>query len=183
MRELVFLLEEPSARELLQTIVPQILGNAYSVQYIVFDGKQDLEKKLTFKLKYYCNPDAVFIVMRDQDSGDCMKIKAELKTKCEEAGKSHFLIRIACHELETFYLADLAAVEKAFGKPVAKLQNKQKYRNPDDLSNAKEELQKLCPAYSEISGSRKIAPFMDITNTRSMSFSHLVRGIKKISGM
>ena len=51
MRELVFLLEEPSARELLQTIVPQILGNAYSVQYIVFDGKQDLEKKLTFKLK------------------------------------------------------------------------------------------------------------------------------------
>ena len=183
MRELVFFLEEPSARELLQIIVPQILDDAYSTRYIVFEGKQDLEKKLAFKLKNYCNPDAVFIVMRDQDSGNCIEIKNKLQKKCEEAGQSHFLVRIACHELETFYLADLAAVEKAFGKPVAKLQNKQKYRNPDDLSNAKEELQKLCPSYSEISGSRKIAPFMDITNTRSMSFSHLVRGIKKISGM
>ena len=183
MRELVFLLEEPSVVELLKIIVPHIIGTTYPTKYIIFDGKQDLEKKLTFKLKYYCNPDAVFIVMRDQDSGDCMKIKNELKTKCEEAGKSHFLIRIACHELETFYLADLAPVEKAFGNSVVKLQNKQKYRNPDNLANAKDELKKLCPSYSEISGSRKIAPFMDIANTRSISFSHLVRGIKKISSM
>lgn len=183
MRELVFLLEEPSTKELLEIIVPQIIDNTYCIRYIVFDGKQDLEKKLTFKLKHYCNSDAVFIVMRDQDSGNCIKIKNELQKKCEESGKHHFIIRIACHELETFYLADLAAVEKAFGVSVAKLQNKQKYRNPDNLTNAKEELQKLCPAYSEIFGSRKIAPFMNLSNTRSMSFSHLIKGIKKISGM
>ena len=91
MRELVFLLEEPSARELLQIIVPQILGNAYSVQYIVFDGKQDLEKKLTFKLKYYCNPDAMFIVMRDQDSGNCIEIKNKLQKNVKKPANLIFL--------------------------------------------------------------------------------------------
>lgn len=183
MREFVFLLEEPSAQELLKVIVPQIIGDTYPTRYIVFDGKQDLEKRLTFKLKHYCNPAAVFVVVRDQDSGDCIKIKTELQKKCEESGKHHFLIRIPCHELETFYLADLSAVEKAFGVFVTKLQNRKKYRNPDTLSNAKEELQKLCPAYTEVAGSKKIAPFMSVSNTRSISFFHLVNGIKKISGI
>ena len=45
MRELVFLLEEPSVVELLKIIVPHIIGTTYPTKYIIFDGKQDLEKK------------------------------------------------------------------------------------------------------------------------------------------
>ena len=46
MRELVFLLEEPSVVELLKIIVPHIIGTTYPTKYILFDVKQDLEKKL-----------------------------------------------------------------------------------------------------------------------------------------
>jgi hypothetical protein len=44
MSHLVFFLEEPSAREMLQGILPNILSDEISTQFVVFEGKQDLEK-------------------------------------------------------------------------------------------------------------------------------------------
>lgn len=180
MKELVFLLEEPSAEVLLNTIVPKLIAADDMFRCIVFEGKQDLEKNVTKKLRGYCNPNAGFIILRDQDSGDCVAIKQKLIEKCSASGKTSFLVRIACHELEAFYLADLQAVEKAYSKPLSKLQNKKKYRLPDQLENPKDELKKICSDYSEIDGSRKIAKHMDITNIRSVSFKNLITGIQKL---
>lgn len=179
MKELVFLLEEQSAKIFLSIIISK-LQNPYPVRYIVFDGKQDLEKNISRKLKAYCNPNAVFIILRDQDSGDCLAIKNRLVNECFTSGKKSFLVRIACHELETFYLADLKAVEKAYCKPIGKFQNNKKYRIPDFLENPKCELKKICPEYREIDGARKITPYIDITNIRSTSFKNLVNGIQKL---
>ena len=45
MIELVFLLEEPSAKAMIEGILPQlILESDLVIRYIVFEGKQDLEK-------------------------------------------------------------------------------------------------------------------------------------------
>ncbi len=103
MTELVFLLEEPSAREMLRGLLPRILPPGVSFRLIAFEGKQNLEGQLALKIRGYRVPDARFIVIRDQDSGDCRRIKAKLKALCAGAGHESALIRIACRELESWY--------------------------------------------------------------------------------
>ncbi|HLO83580.1 MAG TPA: DUF4276 family protein [Nostocaceae cyanobacterium] len=183
MKELVFVLEEPSARVMIEVIFPKIVPKELEiiVRYIVFEGKQDLEKQITKKLQGYNNPDAVFIILRDQDSGDCQAIKTKLKQKCEEANKPQTIIRLACRELESWYLADLEAVEQAFNKTkLSSLQNKKQFRNPDNLGSPSKELKTLVPEYQKINGSRMIAPYLNLENTRSRSFYHFISSIKKI---
>src|SRR5690606_41825053 len=59
----------------------------------LFEGKQDLEKRLPIRLRAWQNPDARFIVMRDQDSGDCVVIKQGLVNICSSAGHPNALDR------------------------------------------------------------------------------------------
>lgn len=111
MKEIVFLLEEPSAKVMLEIILPKLLDDSIGFKCISFEGKQDLEKQLVRKIKCYQNPEARFIVLRDQDSACCHDVKSNLVRLCEQTGKlAHCKVRIACHELETFYLGDLLAV-------------------------------------------------------------------------
>lgn len=179
MRELVFFLEEPSAKAMLEALLPKIAPSEIIVRYLIFEGKQDLEKQLQRKLRCYQNPEATFIILRDQDSADCLTVKTKLKQQCVAAKKPHAIVRIACRELESWYLADLAAVEKAFAyKKLVTQQNDRKFRDPDRLGSPSKELKLLVPEYQKIDGSRRIAPYLDIDNPRSRSFHHLMRTIK-----
>ncbi len=182
MSQIVFFLEEPSAQEMLKGVLPRILPPSMSCRYVVFDGKQDLEKRLPMRLRAWKDPAAKFIVMRDKDSGDCVTIKENLRQKCTRAGHADVLIRIACHELESFYLGDLRAVEKAFKiEKLAKQQNKAKFRDPDKLANPSQELKRLVPTYQKMSGSRAIAPFLEVTANCSTSFNALVSGLRRLA--
>lgn len=181
---LVFFLEEPSAREMLKGLLTKLLPPSIQVQYVVFEGKQDLEKRLPMRLRAWQQPNAMFVVMRDQDSGDCQSIKQGLVAKATEAGHPETLVRIACHELESFYLGDLKAVAEALGpKNLARQQNSKKFRNPDQLANPKQELKRLVNNYQQVSGSRAIGPLLDIDNNRSNSFNALIRGIRQLTGV
>lgn len=183
MTQLVFFLEEPSAKEMLKGLLPRLLPVDVTAQYVVFEGKQDLEKRLPMRLKAWLQPDAKFIVMRDQDNGNCVTIKQNLLDKCTASGKPESLVRIACHELETFYLGDLNAVVLAIGPAsIGKLQNKAKFKKPDRLANPSEELKKLAPSYQKVSGSRAIGPLLDINNNQSNSFNALINGVKRLVG-
>ena len=97
---LVFLLEEPSAREMLKGLLPRVLPHPMQIRYIVFEGKQDLEKNIIRRLRGWRVPDSVFVVLRDQDAADCLTVKRKLARKCEEAGKPETIVRIACREIE-----------------------------------------------------------------------------------
>ena len=182
MTTLVFFLEEPSAKEILHGILPQILPEHVVPRFIVFEGKQDLEKQLVRKLKLWQLPDSRFIVLRDQDAGDCRKIKKNLREKCREAGRMDTIVRIACHELESFYLGDLQAVEK--GLPMsglAKRQNQRKFRQPDNLPNPARELTMLTKkSYQKISGSRAIGKYLNPEDNRSNSFNVLIKAVRDI---
>ena len=117
--KIVFMLEEPSAKSMLQVIVPKIIPKHIQVQYVSFDGKTNLEKELERKLRWWLEPDTCFLIMRDQDLEDCRVLKDRLLKIVEKSGKeSVSVIRIACHELETFFLGDLVAVEKVYPSPV-----------------------------------------------------------------
>lgn len=184
MSTFVCLTEEPSAKYMLEKIIPRILPNTPDIKFIVFEGKQDLEKQLVLKLKHWLTPDTKFLIIRDQDSGDCLKIKQNLLLKIKEAGKLDVsLVRIACHELESFYLGDLQAVEQGLKMSgVSRKQRQSKYRIPDNLGNASEELEKITKyKYQKIAGSKAIAPFLKLDGTnKSRSFNVLVDGIRKL---
>ena len=182
MRELVFFLEEQSAKEMLDSFLPELLDKNTCHRCIYFEGKQDLEKQLKKRLRNWCNPNTNFIVLRDQDSEDCTVVKQRLADICTEAGKPHSLVRIVCHELESWYLGDLQSVEKGLKlSGLAGKQQNRKFRNPDRLSNAKQELKKLTKnSYQPISGSREIGSYMSVENNRSHSFKVFISGVKKL---
>ena len=186
MKTLVFLLEEPSAEEMLKGVLPRILPEDVFVQYITFDGKTDLDNNVELKIRAWRTPNTYFALMRDKHSGDCIVIKAGLVEKCQRAGRADSLVRIACHELESYYLGDLAAVEQGLQeRGVGRKQGKAKYRNPDALANAADELGKLTSMkYQKASGSRAIGPYLTVDNSnRSHSFNLLVSGIKSLLGL
>ncbi|MEB4591695.1 DUF4276 family protein [Candidatus Thiothrix sp. Deng01] len=181
MGTLVFFLEEPSSREMLKGLLPRLLPETIGTQYVVFEGKQDLEKRLPKRLAAWQIPDCRFVVLRDQDSGNCVSIKQGLLQKCQDAGKTDALVRIACRELESWYLGDLQAVEQALKvNGLSSQQDKSKYRDPDSLGNPAEELAKLVPTYQKVSGSRVLGPHLDIENNRSTSFRFFVSGVRKL---
>ncbi|MFC1856391.1 DUF4276 family protein [Thermodesulfobacteriota bacterium] len=183
MKYLIFLLEEPSAMAMLQGVLPRLLPENISSDFIVFEGKQDLEKQIERRLRSWLKPNSYFVVMRDQDSGDCLDIKKNLYRKCVNAGKKETLVRIACHELESFYLGDLAAVEQGLSLTglIAK-QQKRKYRTPDNLSNPSLELFALTNnKYQKLIGSRAIGQYLSLDKSnRSNSFNVLISGILKL---
>ena len=102
--------------------------------------------------------------------------------QCCRAGKKNILIRIACHELESFYLGELEAVANAYQMQLPN-QNSSKFRKPDNLANAAEELRKITQKrYQKIDGSRRIAHLLKTDGTnRSHSFNVLCDGIRRIA--
>lgn len=174
MRHLVFLLEEPSARDALEAWLPTWLPAELQCHFIVFRGKQDLEKRMVLRMRHWLQPDARFVVLRDQDSGDCKAVKAALVDRCMEAGRPDAVVRIACRELESFFVGDWQAVALAYGKPaLSRLAHKASYRNPDLLGSPSQELARHLPGYQKRDGARRIAPLVDPQRNTSNSFRAL----------
>jgi len=175
---LVFLLEEISMKAVLDIILPKLLPPDVTFRTIKHEGKTDLERSIPIKLRAYRTPDTHFVVLRDKDSSDCVQVKQRLAQLCRQNGRPDTLIRIVCHELESWFLGDLAAVEKAFNKTnISGLQQKAKYRDPDQLANPVQELKKIVHEYQKLGGSRDIAPHLDFTKNKSHSFNMFISGL------
>jgi hypothetical protein len=181
MTRLVFLLEEASMKEVLKVILPKVLPESICFILIPHEGKSDLEKSIPRKLRAWRDPATRFVVVRDADSADCRLVKKRLYKLCEEAGRPDALIRIVCKELESWFLGDLSAVEKAFSaKGISTRQDQKKFRIPDDLSNAKQELKRIVPRYQPLKGARAISRHMSLKENRSRSFQVFLEGVAKV---
>ena len=62
-------------------------------------------------------------------------------------------------------------------------QNKSKYREPDLLNSAKQELKKLVKEYYAGTHSKQIAPHLSLTENKSRSFQTFIQGIKNVVEM
>ena len=144
---LVFLLEERSMKELLNGILPKILPEAISFQVIPHNGKSDLQRSISKKMRRIV----------------------------EQTGKEA-VIRIVCRELESWYFGDLRAVSLACNENLEPLAKRKKYRIPDEIGNPKEELKKIIPVHQQTSGARRIGPLMNIDANTSESFRQFVQG-------
>ncbi len=184
MARIEILVEERSMREFLSIVLPKILlehwvlNKNYFIRH--FDGKNDLQKNVPNKIKVlsnWRNESVGIVIIQDQDDNDCKILKQKLVRLCEENGSCPFLIRIACRELESWYVGDLRAIANAY--PTFRYQkfiNKAKFRDPDTC-NA-EDLKKILPELQKISSAKKIAPFIDIEHNKSASFMQTILGIK-----
>jgi len=180
MKKLVFLLEEPSMKELLSIILPKIIPDNYTFQCISHNGKRALERSIPIKTKGWKEPNVQFVIVHDKDAADCINLKNAIFNQIYETRRTDTLIRIVCSELESWYLGDLEAVESGYHVNLSKYKSKAVYRNPDAVVNAKQELRKLVPAYQPINGSITIAQFMDISKNKSHSFNVFINGIEKL---
>jgi hypothetical protein len=181
----IFLLEEKSMQSVLEIILPKLLPEN-SFKCIPHEGKQDLRKSIPRKLRAFKNLDRHprFVIVHDQDSSDCQILKAELLKICSEVAYDNVIVRIICRELESWFLGDLAAIEKGFSlkqRSLSGKQNKTTFRDPDRLNSAKQELLKLVPNYQAISGARKIAPCMSLDHNKSYSFNVFLATIQDLS--
>ena len=181
--DVIFLLEEHSMQTVLETMLPKLLSGHIIYKCIPHRGKQDLRNAIPRTLKAFSSfsPSTKFVIVHDQDSHDCKKLKAELSQLCQNVGSSKVLIRIVCHELESWFLGDLAAVEKAYKlKPnsLSRLQGKNKFRDPDRLNSAKQEIKQLVPKYYENTHSKQIAPHLSLTQNTSRSFHTFCSGVR-----
>lgn len=181
MRTLVFLLEELSARDLIQGIASRIVPADVQIQYLVFEGKQDLEAQLVRKLRSWLAPNSCFVVLRDQDSAKCIEVKRRLQRLVEQSGRAGVVVRVACRDLESWVLGDWHAVAQAFEKPRLQAQSvKAINRDPDQLHRAVTELRKHVPEYQKRDGARRVGPLLDPSTNRSRSFKVFCAGVQRL---
>ena len=182
MKHLVVLLEEPSARDLLEGLLPRLLPDTIHVQFLVFEGKQDLEGQLVRKLRGWRVPDSAFVVVRDQDAAECKVVKERLTKLVVESGRTPVVVRVACRELESRVVGDWAAIAKAFERPdLAEQGTKSAHRDPDQLVRPVEAIRKLIPEYQKRDGARRVGKLLDPARNHSVSFRNFCKGLQKLT--
>ena len=141
---LVFMLEEESAKHLLKVLLPGILPECIKYQLIPHQGKGDLQKSIPIKLKAWRAPNTFFVILHDLDNhSDCKALKQDLQNLCVSSHHTP-LIRIVCQELEAWYCGDLDAVEKAFPRfKAGQYKRKAKFRDPDAIVKPSKHLEKI----------------------------------------
>ena len=121
---LVFLLEEPSMKHLLDGLLPRLMPGWVAGEHFLcvpHEGKSDLDRSVPRKLAAWRVPGDRFVVLRDNDSAACQDVKARLTQLCVDSGRADTLIRLVCQELEGWYLGDLDALAQLFGIDAARV--------------------------------------------------------------
>ncbi|WP_236027250.1 MULTISPECIES: DUF4276 family protein [Burkholderia] len=150
-------------------------------QCVPHEGKADLDKSIPKKLKAWREPDVRFVVVRDNDSADCVALKRRIEGVCVEAGRPETLIRLVCQELESWYIGDLGALEAAF--PRCRMDTpalRKKFSDPDSWQKPSNELSRLIPSFQKLSGARLMASNLRGENNRSRSFCVFLDGLRRI---
>ena len=186
---LEILTEEPSMDYFLRGLLPRILPEGYRLDENCFirphEGKRDLMLSIPKKMRAYSRygyPVKVLIV-HDQDSNDCTELKNALLAQAKIAENAvPSLVRIACRELENWYLGDLEALQLIYPDIKAhELRRKAKFRSPDHVFGA-HEIGLLVRDFSKTGAARAMGPIIRLDGNNSPSFRQLVSGVHKLIG-
>jgi hypothetical protein len=187
------LVEEPSMRVVLETILPRLLSGRASFRVIDLQSRQRLLQKLPDFLRGYArrmtNEALRLVVLVDNDRDDCRLLKARLerltagpgvptRTAPREDGSFVAVNRIVVEELEAWFLGDPEALRAAFPRLPDALERKAGLRDPDRISGGTwerlhRELQEAGyyrDLYPKIEVARRVAPHLLPQRNRSPSF-------------
>ena len=180
MTELVVMVEEESARIVVETLLQRMLPDR-GVIVVPHRGRSDLRASVPRKLAAWKHPpDVPFLILHDNDRSICMDLKKELIALLPPNARNRTRIRIVMQELESWYLGDFPALCAAglmSQKKARDLERSAKFRDPDAVAHPKSEFFKLHDDVGQIALARRIAPHLDPRNNRSRSFQLFVRTI------
>jgi chromosomal replication initiation ATPase DnaA len=146
---IVFLVEDYSMRQFLDGILPRLGFDEHIFEIKHHRGKEDLISHLDKIIPSLSKRAQQIIVIIDQDKQDCVALKNEIKEKmawcfCE------YKIRIACYELEAWFLGDMAAIAKCSPRFKARsFQGKKKYRDVDNIEKPSTVIAKIVPDWND----------------------------------
>jgi hypothetical protein len=185
-----FLVEEPSAKQALDIILPRLIA-PHTFEVRNFLGKDRMLRQLPGRLKGYSHQLAYYphiVVVIDRDDDNCHNLKADLESIAHDAGLSTkssvgagetyvVLNRIAIEELEAWFFGDVEALHSAYGLS-PHLHARAPYHNPDNIAGGtwealERELQHaghFKTGLNKIEAARTIAGYMDPARNRSRSF-------------
>jgi hypothetical protein len=180
--KVVFMLEEPSMRTFLKILLPRLFPGVdldEQVNYSVFQGKQDLDRKLGQRIAAWKTPGTTFLIVRDQDWDDCRVIKRRLAQHSSAIRHDeHMVVRIACRCLEAFYLGSAALVceeykDSALEKRILSL------GDPDQMDRPAQWLEQSIRGFSKTDAARRMAGRLPLTldpgASRSRSYCSLLK--------
>lgn len=180
MSRIVFLLEEYSMKVLLDGLLPRLYPGLPFL-CVPHEGKQDLEKSIPRKLRRWHEPGVRFVVVRDNDGGDCQGVKGALAEAAREGGRSDTLIRIACQELEAWYFGAPDVLAAAFRvRRRGTIDQNARYRDPDAIVQPAKALAEMVSDFQKVSGARRMGQVLTREN-RSRSFQVLLAGLDAIA--
>ena len=157
MGRVIFLLEESSMKVLLDGLLPRLFPSL-DFLCIAHEGKTNLERNLRRRLNGWRVPGDRFVIVRDNDGGDCYELKERLRELCRRGGREDTLIRIVCQELEGWYLGEPDAMADAFGdEQLRNIGRQATYRNPDSRPKPSSDMERLIPGFSKSPGARRMA--------------------------
>jgi hypothetical protein len=178
---LVFLLEELSMRVLLEGLLPRALPGL-CFQCIVHDGKSDLEKNVSRRLRAWREPGVRFMIVRDNDGAECRRLKDSLVELVPDERRSQTLVRLACQELEAWYFGEPSALARAFDQPeLANVGARARFRDPDSIQEPSAALAELAPAFQKVSGARAMGRLLDPDDNGSRSFRAFLDGVRRLA--
>ena len=181
MSRVVFLLEEYSMKVLLEGMLPRLFPGLPFL-CVPHEGKQDLEKSVPRKLRAWREPGVRFVVLRDNDGGDCLALKDKLAKLCLEGHRcDNVLVRIACQELEAWYIGEPDALADAYGdEDLRDIGRKARFRDADTVQQPSATLKRLVPEFQKVSGARLMARFLSRERNSSTSFQVLLAGVDRL---
>ena len=114
--------------EAIEVLIKRVCGvdRPFTHVTIPFDGKQAMLSELHGRFAGYAHANwvEVLIVVIDRDCDDCLELKEQIKSLAVAARfigqRPKLTIRIAVAELETWFLGDAVALQKAYPKLTAK---------------------------------------------------------------
>ncbi|MCP5538640.1 MAG: DUF4276 family protein [Akkermansiaceae bacterium] len=184
---IVFLLEEASIKEVIGAMVKSLYPDwieGLNWLALSFSGKSDLEKNIRKKMESWGYNQPTFIIVRDNDGGDCESVKAKLVGLATNHSGHDFKVRIVCQELEAWFIGDLDAVERAYpDSKAAALKGKAKYRDPDSVGNAADEIHKITGVVTKVDRAKQIAARLSLDEgiNRSKSFEIMLRTLRSFA--
>ena len=180
MGRVIFLLEEQSMKELLDRMLPRIFPSLRFL-CIPHEGKADLDSHIRSKLSSWRVPGDSFIIVRNNDGGDCIALKQRLRDQCQQTGHDDTTIRIVCQELEAWYLGQPDAMAKAFGdEKLRDIGKMPRFRNPDTRNKPSQDVEILCNGFQKINSARRIADYLTREDNQSHSFKVFLDSVEQL---
>ena len=141
-----------------------------------------MEKSLPNKLRGWREPGVRFVIVRDNDGGDCLALKDHLRRLCSDRSEEDWLVRSACQELEAWYLGEPDALAEAFDKESLRwIGLCRSFRSPDAVLHPAKALTKLIPEFQKVSGARRLAQYLTRERNSSPSFHALLDGVEQLT--